>query len=65
MVQDDPVGEGAEAERHSGKASSAAMGEFEEMLRRIITMPPKTYEEVKLRRPRRRSGAAKGGVRRR
>jgi hypothetical protein len=65
MAQDDRVGDGVEAERPSGEASSAAMEEFEEMLRRMITMPPKTYEEVKLGRPRRRSGAAKGGVRRR
>jgi hypothetical protein len=41
------------------------MAEFEELLRRAVTAPPKTYEEVKLGKPRRRGGAAKGGVRRR
>jgi hypothetical protein len=65
MAQDDPVAGGAEAERPSGEASSAAMAEFEEMLRRIITAPPKTYDEVKLGKPRRRGAAAKGGVQRR
>ena len=65
MAQDDPVGDSAEAERPSAEASSAAMAEFEVLLRRIITAPPKTYEEVKLGKPRRRGGAAKGGVRRR
>jgi len=65
MVQDYPAGDGAEAERPSGEASSVTMEEFEEMLRRIITAPPKTYEEVKLGKPRRRGGAAKAGVRRR
>jgi hypothetical protein len=44
---------------------SAAMAEFEEPLRRIIAAPPKTYEEVKLGKPRRRGDAAKAGVRRR
>jgi hypothetical protein len=33
------------------------MEEFEEMLRRIITAPPKTYEEVKLGKRRRGDGA--------
>jgi hypothetical protein len=65
MAQDDPVGDGAAAERPSGEASSAAMAEFEELLRRIITAPPKTYDAVKLGKSRRRGGAAKGGVRRR
>ncbi len=65
MAQDDPVGDRAEAERPSAAASSAAMAEFEEPLRRIITAPPKTYEEVKLGKPRRRGDAAKAGVRRR
>ncbi len=65
MAQDDPAGDGAGAERPSGAASSAAMAEFEELLRRIVTAPPKTYDEVKLGKPRRRGGAAKGGVRRR
>ena len=64
MAQDDPVDDGAEAERPSAEASSAAMAEFEELLRRAITAPPKTYEEVKLGKPRRR-GAAEGGGRRR
>jgi len=38
------------------------MEEFEEMLRRVITAPPKTYEEVKLGKRRRRDGATKGSV---
>jgi hypothetical protein len=38
------------------------MAEFEEMLRRIITAPPKTYEEVKLGKRRRRDAATKGSV---
>jgi hypothetical protein len=38
------------------------MEEFEEMLRRIITAPPKTYEEVKLGKRRRRDGATEGSV---
>jgi hypothetical protein len=38
MAQDKPVDGGAEAERHWDEA----MEEFEEMLRRIITAPPKT-----------------------
>ena len=42
MGQDDPAGDGAKAERPSGEASSVTMEEFEEMLRRIITAPPKT-----------------------
>jgi hypothetical protein len=65
MARDDPVGDSPEAERSSAEASSAAMAEFEELLRRIITAPPKMYEEVKLGKPRRRGGAAKAGVRRR
>ena len=65
MTRDDPAGDNPEAGRPSGEASSAAMAEFEEMLRRIITAPPRTYEEVKLGKPRRRSGPAKGGARRR
>lgn len=65
MAQDDPVGDSPEAERSSAEASSAAMAEFEELLRRVVTAPPKTYEEVKLGKPRRRGGAAKAGVRRR
>ena len=44
MGQNDPAGDGAEAERPSGEASSVTMEEFEEMLRQIITSPPKTYE---------------------
>ena len=65
MAQGDPVDDGAEAERPSAEASSAAMAEFEELLRRIITAPPRTYEEVKLGKPRRGGGAAKAGGRRR
>ena len=65
MAQDDPVGDSPEAERSSAEASSAAMAEFEELLRRIITAPPKTYEEVKLGKARREGGAAKGSARRR
>ena len=65
MAQGDPVDDGAEAERPSAEASSAAMAEFEELLRRAITAPPRTYEEVKLGKPRRGGGAAKAGVRRR
>jgi hypothetical protein len=65
MARDDPVDDGAEAERPPAEASSAAMAEFEELLRRIITAPPRTYEEVKLGKPRRGGGAAKAGVRRR
>src|SRR5213592_4310221 len=57
MGQNDPAGDGADAERPSGEASSVTMEEFEEMLRRIITAPPKTYEEVKLGKRRRRDGA--------
>jgi hypothetical protein len=64
MAQDDPVGEGAEAERPSAEASSAAMAEFEELLRRIITAPPKTYEEVKLGKRQRRDSATKESVQR-
>ena len=60
MAQDDPAGDGAENERPSG----AAIAEFEELVRRIIAAPPKTYDEVKLGKPRRTGGAAKGGVRR-
>ncbi len=62
MGQNDPAGDGAEAERPSGEASSVTMEDFEEMLRRIITAPPKTYEEVKLGRRRRRDGATKRNV---
>ena len=62
MARDDPVGGGAATERPSGEASSVTMEEFEEMLRRIITAPPKTYEEVKLGKRRRRDGAVKGNV---
>ena len=65
MARDDPAGEGAAAERPTGEGPSAAMAEFEELLRRIITAPPRTYEEVKLGKPRRRGGAAKADVRRR
>ena len=65
MARDDPAGNSPEAERPSGEASSAAMAEFEELLRWVITTPPRTYEEVKLGKPRRRSGPAKGGARRR
>jgi hypothetical protein len=65
MAQDDPVGDRAEVERPSVRASSVAMAEFEEPLWRIIAAPPKTYEEVKLGKPRRRGDAAKAGVRRR
>jgi hypothetical protein len=62
MARDDPVGEGATPGRPSGEASSVTMEEFEEMLRRIITAPPKTYEEVKLGKRRRRDGATEGSV---
>ena len=48
MTRDDPAGDSPEAERPSGEASSATMAEFEELLRRVITAPPRTYEEVKL-----------------
>ena len=65
MARDDPVGEGVATERPSGEASSVTMEEFEEMLRRIITAPPKTYEEVKLGKSRRRRATAEGGGRRR
>src|SRR4051795_11069198 len=57
MGQNDPAGDGAEAERPSGEASSVTMEEFEEMLWRVITAPPKTYEEVKLGKRRRRDSA--------
>ena len=62
MGQNDPAGDGAKAERPSGEASSVTMEEFEEMLRWIITAPPKTYEEVKLGKRRRRDGATKGSA---
>ena len=62
MARDDPVGGDAATERPSGEDSSVTMEEFEEMLRRIITAPPKTYEEVKLGKRRRRDGATKGSV---
>src|SRR3954453_17248047 len=62
MTRDDPAGDSPEAERPSGEASSAAMAEFEEMLRRIITAPPKTYEEAKLGKRARRGGATKGSA---
>jgi len=62
MTRDDPAGDSPEAGRPSGEASSAAMAEFEEMLRRIIAAPPKTYEEVKLGKRRRRDGATEGSV---
>ena len=65
MARDDPADDSPEAGRPSGEASSAAMAEFEELLRRAITAPPRTYEEVKLGKPRRGGGAAKAGVRRR
>jgi hypothetical protein len=64
MTRDDPAGDSPEAERPSGEASSAAMAEFEEMLRRAITAPPRTYEEVKLGKSRRRAAAEEGGRRR-
>ena len=62
MGQNDPAGDGTEAGRPSGEASSVTMEEFEEMLRRIITAPPKTYEEVKLGKRRRRDSATKESV---
>ncbi|MDF3053544.1 MAG: hypothetical protein K0S19_1649 [Geminicoccaceae bacterium] len=65
MAQDDPAGDGAEAEQASGAALPEVMAEFEELIRRIIAAPPKTYDEVKLGKRRRRGGVAKGGVRRR
>ena len=65
MARDDPAGDNPEAERPSSEASSPAMAEFEELLQRVITAPPRTYEEVKLGKPRRRRGAAEGGGRRR
>jgi hypothetical protein len=64
MARDDPAGDSPEAERSSAEASSAAMAEFEELLRRIITAPPRTYEEVKLGKSRRRAAAEGGGRRR-
>ena len=65
MARDDPAGDSPEAERPSGEASSPAMAEFEELLRRVITAPPRTYEQVKLGKPRRKGGTAGGGGRRR
>ena len=65
MARDDPAGDSPEAGRPSGEASSAATAEFEELLRRAITAPPRTYEQVKLGKPRRKGGTAKAGVRRR
>ena len=62
MARDDQAGGDPEAERPSGEASSVTMAEFEEMLRRIITAPPRTYEEVKLGKRRRRDGATEGSV---
>ena len=62
MGQTDPADDGAEAERPSGEASSVTMEECEEMLRRIITVPPKTYEDVKLGKRRRRHSATKESV---
>ena len=62
MTRDEPVGGGAATERPSGEDSSVTMEEFEEMLRRIITAPPRTYEEVKLGKRRRRDGATEGSV---
>jgi hypothetical protein len=62
MGQNDPAGDGAEAERPSGEASSVTMEEFEEVLRRIITAPPKMYEEVRLGKRRRRDSATKESV---
>jgi hypothetical protein len=62
MGQNDPADDGTEAERPSGEASSVTMEESEEMLRRIITAPPKTYEEVKLGKRRRRDSATKESV---
>ena len=53
MARDDPAGDSPEAGRPSGEASSAAMAEFEELLRRVVTAPPRTYEEVKLGKSRR------------
>jgi hypothetical protein len=64
MTRDDPAGDNPEAERPSGEPSSAAMAEFEELLRRIITAPPRTYEEVKLGKSRRRAAAGGDGRRR-
>jgi hypothetical protein len=64
MTRDDPAGDSPEAGRPSGEASSAAMAEFEELLRRAITAPPRTYEEVKLGKSRRRAAAEGGGRRR-
>lgn len=65
MVREDPVGEGTAAERPSGAALSAAMAEFEELLRRAIAAPPRTYGEVKLDKSRRRGRVAEAGGRRR
>ena len=65
MARDDPAGDSPEAGRPSGEASSAAMAEFEELLRRAITAPPRTYEEVKLGKSRRKGGTARGDGRRR
>jgi hypothetical protein len=65
MTRDDPAGDSPEAGRPSGEASSAAMAEFEELLRRAITAPPRTYEEVKLGKSRRKGGTAGGDGRRR
>jgi len=64
MAQDDPVSDSSEAERSSAEGSPAAMAEFEELLRRVITAPPRTYEEVKLGKSRRRAAAEGGGRRR-
>ncbi len=62
MGQNDPAGDGAEAERPSSEASSVTMEEFEEVLRRIITAPPKTYKEVQLGKRQRRDSATKESV---
>ena len=65
MARDDPAGGGAKTERPSGETPSAAMAEFEELLRRAIAAPPRTYGEVKLDKSRRRGSVAEAGGRRR
>src|SRR3954471_24260495 len=62
MARGGRAGVGAAAEGPTGEGPSAAMAEFEELLRRVITAPPRTYEEVKLGKRRRRDGATKGSV---
>ena len=63
MVRDGRRGHGSRATL--GAAPSAAMAEFEELLRRATAAPPRTYGEVKLDKSRRRGSVAEAGGRRR